>query len=65
VPVKESKDVQLIFKGDRCTLLIKEALPEEAGEYKIVAINSAGEVSSACNVTVQGILKFNFITFLN
>jgi hypothetical protein len=31
-----------------------EALAEEAGEYKIVAINSAGEVSSACNVTVLG-----------
>jgi titin len=54
VPVKESKDVQLIFKGDRCTLLIKEALPEEAGEYKIIAINSAGEVFSACNVAVHG-----------
>lgn len=52
--MKESKDVQLIFKGDRCTLLIKEALAEEAGEYKIVAINSAGEVFSACNVTVLG-----------
>lgn len=59
--MKESKDVQLIFKGDRCTLLIMEALAEEAGEYKIVAINSAGEVSSACNVTVLGIKNVQFV----
>jgi hypothetical protein len=53
-PVKESKEVQLLFKGDRCTLVIKEALPEEAGEYRVVAVNSAGEAFSACQLTVDG-----------
>lgn len=54
-PVKESADFQLLFQGDRCSLVIQEALPEDAGEYKVVAINSAGEASSKCvlNVTPQ------------
>lgn len=47
-PVKESADFQLLFQGDRCSLIIQEALPEDAGEYKVVAINSAGEASSKC-----------------
>lgn len=55
-PVKESADFQLLFQGDRCSLIIQEALPEDAGEYKVVAINSAGEASSKCvlNVTPLG-----------
>jgi Immunoglobulin I-set domain. len=52
--VKESGDFQLLFKGDKCSLLIKEAFVEDGGEYKVVAINSAGEASSSCNLTVQG-----------
>lgn len=51
-PVKESADVRLLFHGDRCSLLIQEALVEDSGEYKVVAINSAGEISSQCNLTV-------------
>ncbi|XP_054275490.1 titin isoform X2 [Macrosteles quadrilineatus] len=53
VPVKESKEVQLLFQGDRCSLVIAETLPEDAGLYKVVAINSAGEASSSCHLTVQ------------
>ncbi|KAF4518527.1 hypothetical protein B566_EDAN004271 [Ephemera danica] len=52
-PVKESKEVQLLFKGDRCTLVIKEALVEESGEYRVVAVNSAGEASSTCQLIVD------------
>lgn len=52
-PVKESKEVQLQFQGDRCSLVIAETLPDDAGEYKIVAINSAGEASSSCQLSVQ------------
>lgn len=33
-PVKESSDVHLLFRGDRCSLFIQEAYPEDAGEYK-------------------------------
>lgn len=51
-PIKESSDVQLLFRGDRCSLLIQEAFMEDMGEYKVVAINSAGETSSKCDLTV-------------
>jgi titin len=51
-PVKESNDIQLYFQGDSCTLYISEAFIEDAGVYKIVAINSAGEASSECRVSV-------------
>ncbi|XP_050062195.1 titin isoform X3 [Aphis gossypii] len=52
-PVKESKDIQLLFQGDQCSLIIKEAFIEDAGEYKVVAINSAGEASSTCVLSVE------------
>lgn len=51
-PVKESQDFQLLFQGDRCSLLIQEAFLEDAGDYKVVAINSAGEASSHCKLSV-------------
>uniref|UniRef100_A0A182VN58 Ig-like domain-containing protein n=1 Tax=Anopheles merus TaxID=30066 RepID=A0A182VN58_ANOME len=51
-PVKESNDFQLLFQGDRCSLVIREAFLEDAGEYRVVAINSAGEASSQCAVLV-------------
>jgi len=51
--VKESKDIQLLFQGDQCSLIIKEAFIEDAGEYKVVAINSAGEASSTCVLSVE------------
>ncbi|CAG9864548.1 unnamed protein product [Phyllotreta striolata] len=51
-PVKESQDFQLLFQGDRCSLVIQEVLPEDGGEYKVVALNSAGEASSRCILSV-------------
>lgn len=51
-PVKESPDFQLLFQGDRCSLVIQEAFSEDAGEYKVVALNSAGEASSKCVLSV-------------
>ncbi|KAH8316915.1 hypothetical protein KR074_002313 [Drosophila pseudoananassae] len=51
-PVKESADVQLLFQGDRCSLIIQEVYQEDAGYYKVVAINSAGETSSSCELKV-------------
>ncbi|RZC41074.1 I-set and/or Spectrin domain containing protein, partial [Asbolus verrucosus] len=51
-PVKESPDFQLLFQGDRCSLIIQEAFAEDAGQYKVVALNSAGEASSKCSLTV-------------
>ncbi|KAF0303153.1 Titin [Amphibalanus amphitrite] len=52
LPVKESRDYQLLFHGDRCTLVINSALSEDAGPYSVVAINSAGEASSRCALNV-------------
>ncbi|KAI9552427.1 hypothetical protein GHT06_022793 [Daphnia sinensis] len=54
-PVKESSDFQLIFQGDRCSLVIREAFQEDAGLYRVVAVNSAGEASSQCHLTVSPI----------
>lgn len=52
VPVKESDDFRLLFQGDHCSLLINEVFMEDAGEYKVVAINSAGETNSICHLSV-------------
>lgn len=52
-PIKESADVQLLFRGDHCSLLIQEAFLEDMGEYKVVAINAAGEASSKCTLIVK------------
>lgn len=51
-PVKESADFQLLFQGDRCSLVIHEAFLDDAGVYKVVAINSGGEASSECSLSV-------------
>ncbi|KAL1455864.1 hypothetical protein WDU94_000636, partial [Cyamophila willieti] len=58
-PVKESEDFQLLFKGDKCSLLIKEVFVEDGGEYRVVAVNSAGEAESKCKLTVQAIGQLN------
>nr|CAD7442105.1 unnamed protein product [Timema bartmani] len=52
-PVKESNDFKLLFQGDRCSLVIEEVYLEDSGEYKVVAINSAGEASSKCDLTIK------------
>ncbi|XP_033210464.1 titin isoform X2 [Belonocnema kinseyi] len=52
-PVKESADFQLLFQGDRCSLVIHEAFLDDAGLYKVVAINSSGEASSNCILSVK------------
>ncbi|XP_015607040.1 titin isoform X3 [Cephus cinctus] len=54
-PVKESADFQLLFQGDRCSLIIHEAFLDDAGDYKVVAINSGGEASSQCILSVVAI----------
>ena len=52
MPVKESSDFQLVFQGDRCSLLIREAFQEDSGVYRVVAVNSAGEATSTCTLNV-------------
>lgn len=52
-PVKESTDIQLLFEGDRCTLVIREAYLEDAGEYKVTAKNDLGFAESSCKLHVE------------
>lgn len=54
VPVKESDNIQLLFRGDKCSLYIKESSLEDDGVYKVVAINSVGETSSTCRLRITG-----------
>jgi len=61
-PVKESSDFQLLFQGDRCSLVIHEAFLDDAGTYKVVAINSGGEASSQCALTVTRMYIFSAVT---
>ncbi|XP_011495830.1 PREDICTED: muscle M-line assembly protein unc-89 [Ceratosolen solmsi marchali] len=51
-PVKESADFQLLFQGDRCSLVMHEAFLDDAGIYKVVAINAGGEASSECTLSI-------------
>lgn len=53
MPVKESGDIQLLFQGDKCSLVINEAFLDDAGVYKVVALNAGGEVSSQCVLSVD------------
>lgn len=62
-PVKESADFQLLFQGDKCSLLIHEAFLDDAGLYKVVAINSGGEASSQCTLTVTRTYKESYENF--
>lgn len=52
-PVKESSDIQLLFEGDRCTLVIREAYLEDAGNYRVTAKNEHGQAESSCRLHVE------------
>merc|ERR1712142_134857 len=53
VPVKESKDIKLLFEGDDCALLIKECYLEDAGMYTLRAVNPLGVVVETATLTVE------------
>uniref|UniRef100_A0A0C9RAI6 Unc-89_2 protein n=1 Tax=Fopius arisanus TaxID=64838 RepID=A0A0C9RAI6_9HYME len=53
--VKESPDLQLLFQGDKCSLIIHEVVMSDFGRYKVVAVNSEGKISSECALLVQPI----------
>ena len=49
VPIKESNNIQLLFHGDSCKLVLKHIHKDLSGEFKVRAINGLGECqSTAC-----------------
>uniref|UniRef100_A0A4W3I6Z3 Myosin light chain kinase, smooth muscle n=1 Tax=Callorhinchus milii TaxID=7868 RepID=A0A4W3I6Z3_CALMI len=52
--VKSSKFMSISREGSLCTLNIEAVLPEDEGQYKCIAENSAGRVECACLVSVTG-----------
>eukprot|EP00106_Octopus_bimaculoides_P016754 XP_014784196.1 PREDICTED: titin-like isoform X3 [Octopus bimaculoides] len=58
-PVKESKDIQLLFEGDRCTLVIREVYLEDAGLYRCVARNPHGVAESHCKLIVEALSEMS------
>uniref|UniRef100_A0A4W3IQ54 Myosin light chain kinase, smooth muscle n=1 Tax=Callorhinchus milii TaxID=7868 RepID=A0A4W3IQ54_CALMI len=50
--VKSSKFMSISREGSLCTLNIEAVLPEDEGQYKCIAENSAGRVECACLVSV-------------
>ncbi|XP_046554795.1 uncharacterized protein LOC124264120 [Haliotis rubra] len=58
-PVKESKDIQLLFEGDRCTLVLREAYLEDSGTYKCVARNDHGQAESGCKLHVEALSELS------
>ena len=54
VPTQESKYFHMTYESDVATLKIAETYPEDEGDYMCKAVNSAGVVSSTCDVVVTG-----------
>uniref|UniRef100_A0A8C7U5R8 Myosin light chain kinase, smooth muscle n=1 Tax=Oncorhynchus mykiss TaxID=8022 RepID=A0A8C7U5R8_ONCMY len=52
--IKPSKFIKLSNEGKCCSLTIDKALPEDEGQYKCRAENSAGKAECSCMVLVDG-----------
>uniref|UniRef100_A0A672I9Y3 Myosin light chain kinase, smooth muscle n=1 Tax=Salarias fasciatus TaxID=181472 RepID=A0A672I9Y3_SALFA len=52
--IKPSKFIVLSYQGGLCSLNINKALPEDEGQYKCRAENSAGQAECSCMVLVDG-----------
>ena len=53
IPVKESKNVELLFLGDSCKLILKNVTKDESGEIKVRAINALGECQSTASLKIH------------
>uniref|UniRef100_A0A674ECL3 Myosin light chain kinase, smooth muscle n=1 Tax=Salmo trutta TaxID=8032 RepID=A0A674ECL3_SALTR len=51
--IKPSKFIKLSNEGGQCSLTIDKALPEDEGQYKCRAENSAGKAECSCMVLVD------------
>jgi len=59
--LKESKDFELSFNGDQCSLMIREVYLEDSGDYKCTARNVHGFAQSTCRLMVDR--TFTFFSF--
>ncbi|CAF3449488.1 unnamed protein product [Rotaria socialis] len=54
IPLKSSRDVTITFDGQLCTLIKDNCEKEnDAGLYRITAVNSMGQAESICQVKIQ------------
>lgn len=51
--MKDVKDFELTFDGERCSLLIREVYLEDSGDYRCVAKNSQGTAETSCRLVVE------------
>ena len=52
-PMEDSPRMKFIHEEDNYTLLIYEVLPEDAGSYACVAINSVGKATCTATLNVE------------
>ncbi|XP_070806279.1 myosin light chain kinase, smooth muscle [Pituophis catenifer annectens] len=55
--IKSSKFIVLSREGSLCSLTIDKAFPEDDGQYKCIAENTAGKSECICSVLVEESLK--------
>ena len=54
--LKDTKDFELNFDGERCVLIIREVYLEDSGEYKCTAKNTHGSAHTTCRLIVERML---------
>lgn len=52
--IQSSADFRIVRDGDRYSLLIAEAFPEDSGTYSATAGNASGRATSTAELLVQG-----------
>lgn len=51
--MKDVKDFELTFDGERASLIIREVYLEDSGDYRCVAKNSQGSAETSCRLIVE------------
>lgn len=52
--IQSSPDFQILQDGERYSLIIAEAYPEDSGTYSVNATNSVGRATSTAELLIQG-----------